>query len=266
MNPISINPIRIIKRVNDSKWRVSLGCCVLLLLTVFLQGCVSGSDPALSRGTTGSVIMLAGVVQPPDKGAARNQIRWSNEIESSLRAQSRYDFITYTQAQRSLGDFHPLLLADYQDDELLSSESAAVLASPAFPARYVLFATLDGPHDSPKQVLKHSGRNSSGELVGDRSSITYSTGRNFLLTGALYDSFTGRRVWQRTLASEPVASRTYTEYHGSSFAGSVAAILANRFVNGKEKSRYPAAPSTTVSMQELVNELIFQMFNGPDQI
>lgn len=212
------------------------------------------------------MIMVAGVVQPLDKGPARNQIRWSNEIESSLRAQSRYNYITYGHAQRSLGEFHGQLLADYQDDELLSSETAAVLASPVFPSRYVLLATLDGPHDSPKQAFKHTGRNSSGELVGDRSSITYSTARNFLLTGALFDTRTGRRIWQRTLASEPVATRTYTEYHGSSFAGSVAAILANRFVNGREKSRYPAAPPTNVSMQELVNELIFQMFNGPGHI
>lgn len=239
---------------------------LIAILTALLQGCATGADPAFSTGGAGSVVMVAGVVQPPSIGPARNQIRWTNEIESSLRAQSRYNYITYSNSQRSLGDFHQQLLSDYQDDEVLSSESAAILSSPAFPARYVLLATLDGPYDSSAQAFTQSGRNASGELIGDRSSITYSTGRNFLLTGALFDSVTGQRVWQRTLASKPVASRTYTEYRGSSFAGSVAAMLANRFVNGKETSRYPSAPPTSVSRQELVHELIYQMFNGQDHI
>ena len=241
------------------------------MLTLFLsQGCATKPRGAFDESGaavgSNSAIMVAGVVKPADQGSAINQLRWTTELEEALRSQSPYDFIAYRHTQRSLGQFHQRLLTDYQDDEFLSRENLSLLTSSGFPARYILLATLDTPAEPAQQVIRHNSRNSSGEVVGDRSSLTYSSQRDYLLTGALFDIHTGNRIWRRTLASKPVASRTFTQYHGSSFAGSLAAMVANRFVNGSERNRYPAPPPSTVSMRELARELVYQMFNGPNQI
>lgn len=247
----------------------------VIAMTICLAGCIYGSNhnQGYNRATGGgNAIMLAGVIRADDaagtgaKKAPVNQMRWTQAIEDSLRSNSRRDFVAYRHTTRSLGEFHARLLADYHDDEFLNSESIAVLSGSGLPARYVFFATLDGPHDKPKRVVRHTSRNAAGEVVGDRSSITYYRRRDITITGNVFDMRTGQRVWQRTLASNPVASRTYTEYHGSSVAGSVAALFANRFVNGKEDSRYPSPPSTAVTMRELTRELVYQLFQGPNQL
>lgn len=239
-----------------------------LLMLAFLQACASGSNSKslTDSGGADNTIVVVGVVKPANKGAAANQLQWTSEIEESLRSQSRYRFIAYRHAQRSLGKFHQNLLTDYQDDEFISAENIALLAGSGFPARYLLFATIDGPADPAKRVSKQSSRNAAGEVVGDRTTVTYSSSRDHSLTGAVFDVQTGNRIWHRTLATKPVASRTFTEYHGSSFAGSVAAMFANRFVNGSEKNRYPLPPPNAVSMRELVGEMVYRMFNGPDRI
>ena len=247
---------------------VSVWVAVILPALLLLQSCASSSrsDKPADGLSANETIVIAGVVKPANKGAVLNQMQWTSEIEESLRSHSRHRFIAYRHAQRSLGKFHQLLLADYQDDEFISRENIDLLASSGFPARYLLFATVDGPDDPAKRVYKQNSRNAAGEVVGDRTSVTYSSSRDHSLTGAVFDIYTGNRIWHRTLATQPVASRTFTEYHGSSFAGSVAAMFANRFVNGSEKNRYPLPPPNAVSMRELVGEMVYQMFNGPDQI
>lgn len=273
-----VNPIQRIFRISAASGSfpglAGLCLCSLkqrlppILVLALLQACASNSGSKLPTDAIGAsnTITVVGVVKPASKGAALNQLQWTSEIEESLRSQSRYRFIAYRHAQRSLGKFHQNLLADYQDDEFISRENIDLLAGSGFPSRYLLFATIDGPDDPAKRVYKQNSRNAAGEVVGDRTSVTYSSSRDHSLTGAVFDIYTGDRVWHRTLATQPVASRTFTEYHGSSFAGSVAAMFANRFVNGSEKNRYPLPPPNAVSMRELVGEMVYRMFNGPDQI
>jgi len=243
-------------------------CLVLTVQLILMLGCASSQQPgnsSMNEQASAQTIMLVGVVAD-SQGTPLPQSRWNKALEDSLREQSRYNFIAQRHVSRSLGDFQAELLADYHDDEQLGSETIEILSRLGLPARYLLFGTLDGPRDLPKKMVRHAGRNATGEVVRDRSSVTYYTSRDHTITGSVFDIYTGRKVWQRTLASTPVASRTFSEYHGSSFAGSVAAMFANRFVNGKESSRFPAPPATSVAMRELSRELIYQLFYGQGHI
>ena len=97
--------------------------------------------------------------------------------------------------------------------------------------------------------------------MNDRVSTTFTRSREHVVTGSVFDLSNGERVWHRSYQANPQTERTYTRYRGSSFAGSVAALLANRMVNGQPNT-FPDPPPNGQVIRELASELVYQLFNG----
>ena len=235
---------------------------ILCLFTVLagLAGCSSLGGNARDTAST-STVMFAGVIPERNNLSAPYKSLWIDQIEQSLQKHSQYRFIRYSQARSHLAQFHDSLMADYAEDGFLRQGTLAALADSGLPAKYALLVYL---HDSRDQrgVLSRTARNRYGELIDDRVSTTYVRAREHVVTGSVFDLGSGKRVWHRSYAAKPATSRTYTRYHGSSFAGSVAALFANRLVNGREQGAYPNPPPSGETIRGLSNELVYQMFNG----
>jgi len=225
-----------------------------------LAGCTSFGGNAQDSASA-TTVMFAGVIPEQNNLSAPHKSLWIDQIEQSLQKHSEYRFIRSSQARSHLAQYHDALMADYAEDGFLRPATLAAVTDTGLNARYALLVYL---HDSTDQrgALSRTARNRYGELIHDRVSTTYVRAREHVVTGSVFDLNSGQRVWHRSYAAKPATSRTYTRYHGSSFAGSVAALVANRLVNGRQQGVYPNPPPSGETIRGLSNQLIHQMFRG----
>ncbi len=245
----------------DRQGQVSLSVFVRLLC---FAACCSALTACTSVNTDysrqGASILVGGVVPENSQLSSPYKALWIDQIEQSMQAQSRYPFLRYTDSQRILGDFHSTVVNDYADDGVLRATTRDALRRSQWPARYLFLVYLHEAEDE-RRATSSLVRNRQGELINDRVSTTFIRSREHVVTGSVFDLSSGERVWHRSYQANPQTERTYTRYRGSSFAGSVAALLANRLVNGQSNT-FPDPPPNGQVIRELASELVYQLFNG----
>jgi len=244
--------------------RSSLSALFLVMVSLVLQSCITtGGD---SDWVQRPLILVAGAVDEKGPANMSRQTLWTSEIEKNLCLNSRFECVHFPLVKSELKDDHSLLLQDYSEDAFLSNRTISRMVKAGLHAQYVVLLYLDTPDDAAKWSVKRAARSVSGETLRDRTTQTYYSRRDHIVTGSVFDLVSGQRIWHRSFETKPVASRTYTRYHGSSFAGDVAALFANRLVNGRSQGQFPDPPATGVAIRELSAELVYQMLYGSEPI
>ena len=245
--------------------RSSSAAMLIVIVSLVLQSC-AGRGAGDSDWAPRPVILVAGAVDQDGPANLSRQTLWTSEIEKSLCVNSRFDCIHFPLVKSEFKEHHSQLLHDYSEDALISNRMISRLVNTGLHAQYVVLLYLDSADDTSKWSVRRAARSASGEALRDRTTQTYYSSRDHAVTGSVFDLASGQRIWHRSFETKPVTSRTYTHYHGSSFAGDVAALFANRLVNGRKQGEFPDPPATGVAIRELSAELIFQMLNGPEPI
>ena len=252
-------------RTGDTQTPRALAALLLVMVSLTLQSCVTrgvGDSDWAAR----PVILIAGAVDQDGPANRSRQTLWTSEVEKNLCVNTRFECVHFPLLKSELKDYHSQLLHDYAEDAFLSNRMISRLVNAGLHGQYVVLLYLDNPDDTAKWSVKRAARSSNGEALRDRTTQTYYSRRDHVVTGSVFDLASGQRIWHRSFETKPVASRTYTRYHGSSFAGDVAALFANRLVNGRKQGQFPDPPATGVAIRELAEELVFQMLNGPEPI
>jgi len=251
-------------RTTTMQIKPSLQVFLLVMVSLALQSCISTG--AESDWAQRPVILVAGAVDEKGPANMSRQTLWTSEIEKNLCLNSRFECVHFPLVKSELKDYHSQLLQDYSEDAFLSNRTISRIVNAGLHSQYLVLLYLDNPDDAAKWSVKRAARSASGETLRDRTTQTYFSRRNHVVTGSVFDLFSGQRIWHRSFETRPVASRTYTRYHGSSFAGDVAALFANRLVNGRRQGQFPDPPATGVAIRELSAELVYQMVHGSERI
>jgi hypothetical protein len=97
--------------------------------------------------------------------------------------------------------------------------------------------------------------NAAGAKLTDRERIVLATERTTRLSATMIDLRTGAMLWHREYSVSPATEQAMIQYRGSSFSGSLAAVLANTVVNGVRVPDHPAAPPLRLNLRALLREV-----------
>jgi len=156
---------------------------------------------------------------------------------------------------QSNAGLHALLLNRYRVNNTLNEEDLELLNAAAAAVRYLVIAKIDRDDTTKYEPYASPVRNRRGEILVDQRRMTLLHERSVKVSATTVDLSLGQVVWQGSFISKPVARREYTEYTGSSFSGSVAAMLANSFVNGRSSTNHPDAPRSVQAIRETFKEI-----------
>ena len=225
-----------------------------LALAALVGGCAGAfPEPAAVEATSVAVVGVArreGVTGVNRSVAARDLVR-------RLEEGGRRRVVGPERVREALGAAaYDALLARYARTGLLDERDVRLLAGAPLDTRHALLVRVERDDEVRLADGAAPRREADGRATRDRVVIERATRRDVGLTALLIDRAGGRvRVERRVYAASPVSRVEGTEYRGSSFSGSVAALLANRLVNGGGASAAPDAPSRRATLEALFEEI-----------
>ncbi len=251
----------------QSRLLKTLSVLVLCWLSLIGSGCVYGPDgPRGARGGDDYRRVVAVMGAIGNSGSGQSQ-RINSLLEKQLFESGKLEHVPYRFVRQSLGqEFHQTLITEYSNYGDLSGSSLERLAEARLPAQYAMFIKLEHNETSKSEPTLLPVRNRYGDVLNDRMQVTLSHRRHVVVSATVYNIYTGDLAWQRAFESIPEATNSYVEYSGSSFAGSVAAQVANSFVNGRRVDRHPPAPNENTAIREAVREIVHNLLTGPRRL
>lgn len=236
-----------------------------MIAIMAIQGCAYKTESRHQSGKWGGdnfhrVVAVMGGVSTAQKFGAGQRQRTAYLVEEQLFESGRIEHVPYKFVRESLGrEFHDNLLAEYRNYGDVSKESLSRLSEVGLPAQYVIFTRLEKNETAKSEPTVLPVRNRYGDVLNDRVQVTLAHRRHVVMSAQIYELPGGNLAWQKAFESIPEATNTYVQYSGSSFAGSVAASVANSFANGSKVGRHPPAPNENTAIREAVREIVHAM-------
>ena len=147
------------------------------------------------------------------------------------------------------------LLRRHGRSGVLDARDRRLLADARLGTRLALVARVESDAVLELEPRYTSVPDAAGRPLADRTRVHLSTLRETRLSAELVDLASGESLWTRRFRAEPIAHGSHTYYHGSSFSGSVAAMVANTMVNGRRRPGYPSAPPLRPTLRSLLDEV-----------
>ena len=225
----------------------------LLALAALLGGCATAPGPAAVDATG---IAVVGVARREGAEGVNRSVA-ARDLARRLEEGGRRRVVGPERVREALGAAaYDALLARYARTGLLGERDVRLLARAPLGTRHALLVRVEQDDEIRLADEAAPRRDADGRPSGDRVVIERATRRDVKLTALLIDRAGERvRVERRVYAASPVARVEGTEYRGGSFSGSVAALLANRLVNGGGASAAPGAPSRRATLEALFEEI-----------
>jgi len=205
-----------------------------------------------TRTVDGSIAIL-GVTASKKKLRPFQRKNYATDLESHVRSHvNGLAILPHNRVLATLGPggHHKSMLDRYRANGRLTEADWRVLESALLPVRFILVARIDRNDTARFEPVKTPMKNSHGDALTDRQKITLYNKRTVEVAARLYDMKLGKEVWAGAFVSEPLTENSFTDYTGSSFAGSMATLLTNSFVQGRGRKDYPEAPSSSVALKE----------------
>lgn len=235
---------------------------LLICMCIGMSAC-SSSGRNYHAGQTGqrvgaiSSIAVLGIIGRDKSLRDFRQKALASDLEASIRIyQPQLGIYPHNHLRRDLDSAlkqagsYAGLLNRYQTSGTLTDEDWQLLKPVATTVRYLVVASIDEDKTTRFEPQPSPVRNRRGEVLLDQRRMTLFHERTVAVSATTFDLQEARVVWSGSFISKPASSRVYTEYTGSSFSGSVAAMLANSFVNGRASTRYPDAPGSVQAIRK----------------
>lgn len=244
-----------------------IGCCLSIVSCAGQNTRYRPADGVILSPQVDSTVAVLGVVGASKPLRGFQQRALANDLEAMIRTfhprmaiypheHLRIDIERPgSQTGQSNAGVHALLLNRYRVNGTLNGEDLNLLRSAAGAVRYFVIARIDEDKTTKYEPYASPVRNRRGEVLLDQRRMTLLHERSVKVSATTVDLLDGGVVWQNQYISKPVAKREYTEYTGSSFSGSVAAMLANSFVNGRSSTAHPDAPRSVQAIRETFKKI-----------
>ena len=225
-----------------------------LALAVLVGGCATAFPGPVAVDAT-SVAVVGVARRESVKGVNRSIA--ARDLVRRLEEGGRRRVVGPERVREAFGAAsYDALLARYARTGLLDERDVRLLVRAPLDTRYALLVRVEQDDEIRLADEAAPRRDAGGRPSRDRVVIERAARRDVKLTALLVDRAGERvRVERRVYAASPVARVEGTEYRGSSFSGSVAALLANRLVNGGGASAAPSAPSRRATLEALFDEV-----------
>ncbi len=235
--------------------QTSKGVIAALLLMTLIQGCSTKPSSRQAAVARNGVAVL-GVVTQSGVNGTMSEASLNNMMHDTVRETGRFSSLAAHKVSKVIGgDRYTKMMKAYAETGTLRPEDIQLLMAARLPVNYAIISIIqeNSTYAGPSTI--ESLRNNAGELLNDRERVVHSTVRRVMLTSTMINLRTGATFWSRSYKAEPVSKASYTRYSGSSFAGSLAATMANTVANGIRKPSGPSAPSLQLTLKSLMREV-----------
>jgi len=227
----------------------------LLVFAALASGCAGPS--AVSRESEAASVTVIGVTRREGVASSLNRGAAALDLVARLRGGERRRVVAGPErARAALGD-EPLtaLLRRFAADGQLGGGDLSRLARAPLGTSLALVVRIEGDETSELAPRALPVRDAAGRVLADRFLELRAARRETTLSAELVDLGAGGPLWRRAYTTAPLVRREDVRYRGSSFGGSVAALLANTVVNGPARPDGPAPPSLRATLLTLFDEL-----------
>ena len=225
------------------------GCAALAL-----GGCVIPSPYAETAAEPSSVAVLG--VTTADGVRGINRSTAALDLVEALGEGGRRRVVPPVRVRDVLGaERLGELLRRHARSGALDERDRRTLANAALGTRFALVARVES--DAVRELEpRYAGvPDAAGRPLPDRTGVQLTTRRETRLSAEIVDLASGESPWRRAYVVTPERRRAHTYYHGSSFSGSVAAMVANKMINGRRRPSHPPAPPLRAALRALFTEV-----------
>lgn len=232
--------------------------CIVLVSVAVATGCASfGSS---GRNTAPRSLGIVGVTVAPGVEAGRTKPALARELQELVQADGQFRVLGIENLAGALNAATPgsyqTMTDNYGENGWLRGEDMRALFAARLPVENVLIARVEKNDVRPGAPKTIELRNSAGQILDDRERVVLTTIREMRLQASIINLASGSVVWSRAYRATPATDASYTHYSGSSFSGSLAASFANTMTNGLRKPSGPKAPSSQLTLESLMREVV----------
>jgi len=225
----------------------------LLASFVLVGGCASVSREQVAVDAIG-VAVIGVSLREGVRGINRSTA--ARDLARRLEEGGRRRVVSPGRAREALGEAsREALLERHARSGLIEERDVRALVAAPLDTRFALFARIERDEVRELEPRSEPVRDDGGRTLSDRVRIERATRRDTELSAVLVDLHAARVVWLRRYAAAPVTRGESVRYRGSSFTGSVAALLANRLVSGTGSPDAPPPASRRATLERLFDEI-----------
>jgi len=199
---------------------------LIILVIVQLNACGTAQNRTTQLSNTGVAVLGVSVRTGLDTAINRDGL--ASDFTKLLTERQEFPVLPSARLRQYVGAQKVTnMLNRFSETGRLDQRDINALIAANLPTSRVVLARLEEDYVVKLPARREPVLNRSGELLADRDKKVLATQRVTRVSASLIDLREGGEIWNRHFRVDPVSEAATTQYLGSSFSGSLAAVCSN---------------------------------------